>query len=135
MVRYGHEARSFAFVVLLVSLGWLATDRLVEDPSRRGWMACHLVVGILAPLTHGMAAFALGWQAVAVLASRAGRRTWFATVPGWAATVIGTGLLYQAGGSELGTPAKSSDLEFIGAFLEPFHGGRVFADRRLGPWV
>lgn len=135
MVRYAHEARSFAFVVLLVSLGWLATDHLVEEPTHRGWIACHVIIGILAPLTHGMAVFSVGWQAVAVLVSGAGRRTWYATVPGWAATVIGTGLLYQAGGSELGTPAESSDLAFIGGFLELFHGGRVLPDPEVAPWL
>lgn len=123
VVRYAHELRSFAFVLLLVTLGWLATDHLVERPDHRGWIACSLVVGVLAPLSHGLAVLAIGWQAVALLVSGAGRRSWFAAAPGWVLAVVVTGLLYRAGGADLGGPAVATDLQFVTRILELFHGG------------
>lgn len=123
MVRYAHELRSFAFVVLLVTIGWLATDHLVEEPGHRGWIAAHVLVGLLAPLSHGVVVLALGWQAVALLVAGAGRRSWYATVPGWIAALVITGLLYREGGSELGTPGKENSLELVAKILAPFHGG------------
>jgi len=134
VVRYAHEARSFAFVILLVTVGWLATDHLVEEPSHRGWLACHVIVGLASPLTHGMAVFALAMQAVALLVAGAGRRVWYATAPGWALAVLTTGYLYRIGGSDLGTPPVDTDLTFVRAFLGGFHGGESFELAGIEPW-
>lgn len=135
MVRYAHELRSFAFVALLVTVSWLAVDHLVEDPGRRRWAVVLLVIGVLAPLSHGMAVLSLGAQPVAVAAARADRRTWFAALPGWLVAVAVTAYLYRLGGAELGaTAGRRSTVDTVELVLRQFHSGHHLAGWTVQPW-
>jgi mannosyltransferase len=76
VIRYAQEARSFALVLLLSSLSWLALVAAVqaEDPQvRTRWWRLFAVVTVLAPLAHGLAVLQFGAQLVLLLVAPGGR--------------------------------------------------------------
>ncbi|HEX4979351.1 MAG TPA: glycosyltransferase family 39 protein [Acidimicrobiales bacterium] len=74
-VRYATEARMYSLVALLVSLGWLALDHVLERPAARSLFALGLTAGLLL-LTHywGFYLLAAVGVALAVIAWRVASR-------------------------------------------------------------
>jgi mannosyltransferase len=70
------EARSYAFVMLLVALSWLAVDHgLADGRGRARWWWAHTAVAVVLPLFHGLTILQLIPQLGAVLVARADRPT------------------------------------------------------------
>jgi len=103
LVRYAQEARSFALVVVVVTASWWALDHIVDSPRPWGWVAAHVVLCALVPLTHGLALLGVVVQAVALVLAGVGLRTLLAAAPGLAVAVATAGGLYLHGASDVGT--------------------------------
>lgn len=71
-VRYGTEARMYAFVFLLALAGWLLAEDLLQRPSRVRWAGLVVVTGALV-LSHYWALY-LGAAAVLLLMWRGWQR-------------------------------------------------------------
>lgn len=135
LVRYAQEARSFSMVVLGVVLSWWALDHLVVDPHDRRWVALHVALGALVPLTHGLGVLAVLVQPGALLAARVGRRTWVAALPGVAAAVATAGALYLHGASRVGDHADDLSAEQVGGVLRQLHGGTSVGRLPVPVWA
>jgi len=106
-VRYSQEARSYALVLLLSSIGWcalLATNDADEadDPrSAKRWMTVYLVVSAISPLAHGLSILQFIAQGCFVALSPQ-RQMWIARlkVP-FIAAVATSGTLTALGASDI----------------------------------
>lgn len=120
-VAYAQEARSYALVMLLVTGSWLALDRaLAADETANRWWALHTLIGILLPLTHGLALLQVLAQPVALLVGRAGRPTWGRAVPGVAAPVVGSLGLAAVGATDVGSWVAPLDRSQVVANVRAF---------------
>lgn len=121
VVRYAQEARSYALVLALTSLGWFALVRALradDEQQRRRWWRWYVAAAVLAPLAHGLAVLQLVAQ-VAVLALGADRQEWFQRLKGAAVLVVAVvGVLFVAGASDVASWIPPLSRDQAGTYLE-----------------
>ncbi len=116
---YAREARSYALVLLLVSVSWLALDHGMADVDgrcRRRWWLVHTVVALLLPLAHGLAVLQLVPQVGVVALGPRSRSARVGVVRGLVAATFVTGLLLVAGARSVGdwvSPLSAEQAGFL----------------------
>ncbi|HEV7722937.1 MAG TPA: hypothetical protein VGO60_16720 [Iamia sp.] len=121
---YAREARSYALVMLLVAVGWLAVDHgLSSDDgpaAARRWWWVHTLVCAVAPFAHGLVALQVLPQLVVAATARPDGATRRALVRSAVATAASTLLLLVVGASDVGdwvTPLSIAQVRNLAATL------------------
>lgn len=97
------EARSYAFVMLLVALSWLAVDHgLADGRGRARWWWAHTAIAVVLPLFHGLTILQLVPQLGAVLVARAERSTVLRALRGTGLSLALTAWLARTASSSVG---------------------------------
>ena len=142
-VRYSDEARMYALVILLVTVGWILVDDLVDRGKVNPWRVCALVaIGTALLYSHywsiwllsalGLTALWRSWRA----SDRSSRRPWVAIL--LAIVVAGVlflpwlpSMLYQSAhtGTPWATPSRPTSA--LALMLDDYGGGD-YAEQTLG---
>ncbi len=128
-LTYAQEARSYGFVMLAVSLSWLAVDHGISAPDprhRRWWWLLHTAIGLYLPLLHGLTALQVLPQLGVLLAVRADRGTWLRALRGVAACLLITGTLARTASEEVGNWVDPVSVDSINFTLERFFSRWVY---------
>jgi len=130
VVRYAQEARSYALVLALTSVAWLAlveAIRASDDRARTRWLWMFAVASVLAPLAHGLAVLQFAAQ-LALLGTAPDRRAWFLRLrPVLVAVVAVNTLLVALGASDVASWIPPIGRTQLGAFVTALTGP--------GPWA
>jgi len=102
---YAREARSYAMVMLLTALAWLALDHALaaeDEAGRRRWWLAHSVLATVLPLFHGLSALQVLPHTAVVAAAGGDRRTWTRLGRGLVGSLAVTGALLSVGAGKVG---------------------------------
>lgn len=123
-LAYAQEARSYALVMLLVALSWLALVHGLDDEvgatTGPRWWWLHLACAAALPLAHGLGALQVLVQLAVVAAARPGRAVVARMARSLVATAAATGALLSIGAEEVGDWAPPVSLESLGFLVERF---------------
>lgn len=120
---YAREARSYALVMLLVAVSWLADDHGSADlatGARRRWWYLHTAVAVVLPLAHGLTVLQLLPQVAVVLLGPPSRTARVGVLRGVAAASATTGLLLALGAGSVGDWVSPLGGEQAGFLVERF---------------
>jgi mannosyltransferase len=104
-LTYAREARSYALVMVLAAVAWLALDHGLADAdprTRRRWWLAHTALTVVLPLAHGLALLQVLPQALVLLAAGADRATWIRFARGVGAGLAATAGLLTIGANQVG---------------------------------
>ncbi len=140
LLRFGTEARMYALVVLLVSLGWLAVLRAVDNPSGLRLLAVALATAALAH-THYWSLWLIAAVTLILLrsavrrdeSSATARRVAAAVLIGGSTLVVWLGVLYDQATST-GTPwaGRARPAEVAIEVIQAIGGSHRFEGETLG---
>ncbi|HEV7720105.1 MAG TPA: glycosyltransferase family 39 protein [Iamia sp.] len=122
-LTYAQEARSYAFVMLLVGGSWLALDHAVadEDPvHRRRWWLLHTAVAVALPMLHGLTVLQLLPQLGLLAVARADRPTWLRALRGVGLSLLITATLARTASDEVGDWVAPVSIKTVNLFVKRF---------------
>lgn len=120
VVEYAHEARTYAFTMLVVSTSMLLLVRYVQHPARGRWWAWVAVTAVV-PHAHFFGLLAVGAQVVALLARGRLPTPRRGLVAGYAAVAVSAlpiAVFLAAGGDQgqVDNAPALTPVRFVGAF-------------------